>query len=42
MKDLPHGTELLENQVAGHTFQLGTEEIGKFFNNITYANNHFK
>lgn len=29
VKDLPSGTELLENQVAGHTFQIGTDEIGK-------------
>lgn len=29
IKDLPCGTELLESQVAGHTFQLGTDEIGK-------------
>ncbi|XP_031627181.1 inositol polyphosphate multikinase isoform X2 [Contarinia nasturtii] len=28
VKDLPRGTELLENQVAGHTFQIGTDEIG--------------
>lgn len=30
LKDLPNGTELLENQVAGHTFQIGTDEIGKY------------
>lgn len=29
LKDLPSGTELLESQVAGHTFQIGTDEIGK-------------
>lgn len=29
IKDLPCGTELLENQVAGHTFQIGSDEIGK-------------
>lgn len=28
LKDLPTGTELLESQVAGHTFQIGTDEIG--------------
>lgn len=28
LNDLPTGTELLENQVAGHTFQIGTDEIG--------------
>lgn len=31
LKDLPNGTELLENQVAGHTFQIGTDEIGRYF-----------
>lgn len=31
VKDLPSGTELLENQVAGHTFQIGTDEIGEYF-----------
>lgn len=29
VEDLPSGTEILEHQVAGHTFQLGTDEIGK-------------
>lgn len=29
VEDLPNGTELLENQVAGHIFQVGTDEIGK-------------
>lgn len=29
LNDLPHGTELLESQVAGHTFQIGKDEIGK-------------
>lgn len=29
LKDLPNGTEQLENQVAGHTFQVGTDEIGR-------------
>lgn len=41
LKDLPSGTELLENQVAGHTFQIGTDEIGKcisFVNTIFYFN----
>lgn len=33
IKDLPNGTEPLEHQVAGHTFQMGTDEIGKY-NNI--------
>lgn len=28
LKDLPNGTEPLENQVAGHTFQVGSDEIG--------------
>lgn len=28
LKEIPSGTELLENQVAGHTFQIGTDEIG--------------
>lgn len=28
INDLPHGTELLESQVAGHTFQIGKDEIG--------------
>lgn len=27
--DLPSGMEILEHQVAGHTFQTGTDEIGK-------------
>lgn len=27
--DLPNGTELLENQVAGHTFHVGSDEIGE-------------
>lgn len=27
--DLPSGMEILEHQVAGHTFQSGTDEIGK-------------
>lgn len=27
--DLPCGTEILVNQVAGHTFQSGTDEIGE-------------
>lgn len=30
LKDLPDGTELLENQVAGHTFQIGSDEIGNY------------
>lgn len=29
VKDLPDGCGLLENQVAGHTFQNGTNELGK-------------
>lgn len=29
INDLPQGTELLESQVAGHTFQIGKDEIGK-------------
>lgn len=29
LKEIPTGTELFENQVAGHTFQTGTDEIGK-------------
>lgn len=29
LKEMPSGTELLENQVAGHTFQIGKDEIGK-------------
>lgn len=29
LKDLPSGTGLLESQVAGHTFQIGSDEIGK-------------
>lgn len=33
LNDLPNGTELLECQVAGHTFQIGTDEIGM---NIIY------
>lgn len=33
LKDLPSGTELLENQVAGHTFQIGTDEIGNLNEN---------
>lgn len=28
ISDLPNGTELLENQVAGHTFHIGSDEIG--------------
>lgn len=28
LNDLPNGTELLESQVAGHAFQIGTDEIG--------------
>lgn len=28
LKDLPNGTEPLEHQVAGHTFQVGTDEMG--------------
>lgn len=32
LKDLPPGTELFESQVAGHTFQIGTDEIGKHLN----------
>lgn len=31
LNDLPNGTELLECQVAGHTFQIGTDEIGMIF-----------
>lgn len=31
LNDLPSGTELLESQVAGHTFQIGTDEIGMIF-----------
>lgn len=30
LNDLPSGTGLLESQVAGHTFQIGTDEIGMF------------
>lgn len=30
LKDLPSGTEPLENQVAGHTFQVGSDEIGNY------------
>lgn len=32
LKDLPNGTEPLEHQVAGHTFQVGTDEIGMLKN----------
>lgn len=31
-EELPHGCFVLENQVAGHTFQVGTEEIGMLKN----------
>lgn len=38
LKDLPSGTELLENQVAGHTFQIGSDEIGEFVSwNLVYG-----
>lgn len=38
LKDLPSGTELLENQVAGHTFQIGSDEIGEFvYWNLVYG-----
>lgn len=30
LKGLPNGTQLLESQVAGHTFQMGTDEIGNW------------
>lgn len=29
LQEMPSGTELLENQVAGHTFQIGTDDVGK-------------
>lgn len=38
LKDLPSGTELLESQVAGHTFQIGTDEIGKFTLGALFGN----
>lgn len=31
MRDLPSGTEPFEHQVAGHTFELGTDSIGMLF-----------
>lgn len=38
VKDLPSGTELLENQVAGHTFRIGTDEIGRYTNVSIFIN----
>lgn len=39
LKDLPNGTELLESQVAGHTFQIGTDGIGNLSNFISESGN---
>lgn len=30
INDLPKGTTILDNQVAGHTFREGSNDIGKF------------